>query len=211
MLLNLLWRHRCHPRAAAPDLQAYLTAFGFAVVTLECSEARPCGRILFADEELMPGLTVADALCGELDLIVEEDAALLLVPPQSPQSPNQAVRIAAELLYAAIARGAESPQHIAGLFDWAFRSLSETWRLAAPLDPALAQACTEALHAVLDYPAERAALSLPAYLHLIDPDYRAHEIDPDLAARLSQTRVLSDWQHQLTASFAQVRCRGTVT
>ena len=207
MLLNLLWRGRCHAMPTIPlGLAPYLQSFGFPLLTLGCQEGDGRTHIHFADDFLLPGLSLADALCCELDVLVPDDAAILVLPNRvsGPQ-------LAGDLLYAVLSRTPWQDQAIPGLFDWAYRSLAEAWRQEYPLESRFQSDRDQVLHAVLDYPAGRAELGLAAYLNLLDPDYHAQPADQDLAERLARVTSLTEWNAQLRDSFDATRCRRAVT
>lgn len=207
MLLNLLWRGRCHAMPTIPlGLSPYLQSFGFPLVTLGCREGDGRTRIHFADDFLLPGLSLADALCSELDVMAPDDAAILVLPNRV-----SGAQLAGDLLYAALSRAPWQDQAIPGLFDWAYRSLAETWRHEAPLESRFLIERDQVIHTVLDYPAARAELGLQAYLALLDPDHHPQPADLGLAERLARLSSLGEWNAQLYDSYDAARCRRAVT
>lgn len=211
MVLTLLWRDLCHPNPAVPArLRRHLGAFRFPLLLLGCNDPSPRVRVALAEDQLMPGLSLADALYQELDILMEDQSVLLMLPQNQRDAPLQPTRIVAELLHTLILRDARAPQQAPAAFDWAFRSLSAGWHVSATQFLEQRHLRDQALVEVLDFPSNRAKMTLPSYLRLLDPEHRPAITDPSLGRRLARCTALGDWQDALWTSFETARCRGVV-
>ena len=210
-VLTLLWRNHCRPVASTPSsLQGYLETFRFPLVLLCCAEELHQPKVHLGIDVMLPGLSLADALCQELDIITEDQAVVILYPESATTSALNGLRLAAELLHALIERDTTRMGETATLFEWAFRSLSAAWHPTIGQDRELRQRRDSAIAEVLGYPAARAEMSLSSYLRILNADHKTTASDPALAARLQGCATLNEWQTALWASFDSARCRGIV-
>lgn len=200
MLLNALWAGKCQVLSAAPSQCGdMLNAFGFPLVYLHRSGSRRSAPVvLCGDSELCLDLTLGDVLQHELDCEVPAQALVAILNAVQPQGMEQGMRLAAEILHAGLARN-EDPLPLS-LYVWAYLSLSASWGWGAD-DVSFVTRRNDILAQVLDFPAHRAGMSLPAYLRLLEPDCLMPRPDAGLGARLQGEATLQGWTARLRADF----------
>lgn len=200
MLLNALWAGKCQVLSEAPaGCRDMLHAFGFPLVYVNRTGCQRAAPVVFSsDSDLCLDLTVGDALQHELDCDIPAEALVAVVNLAQLQGIEQGMRLAAEILYASLARN-DDPLPLS-LYVWAYLSLSASWGWGTD-DVSFVTRRNAVLEQVLDFPAHRAGMSFTAYLKLLEPDCLMPRPDAGLGARLQGEATLQAWSARLRADF----------
>lgn len=200
MLMKALWDGRCRPlRNARRQEENPLFSFGLKLVFLEQTEDQPLRVSIWHEStEVAQGLTVGDVVQHELGIEVPNGAFIVPLSPIEARLgvSGRTMPLVAEVLYAALSSSdIDLPL---SLYVWAYLSLTAAF-LAE--DPGLVLSRDAALEVILDYPTDRAEISLESYLELVEPGFMMPIPDMDLLSKLRGCKDISDWLGRVEDSF----------